>query len=741
MQGVYFNGRNYYLAEPCSVPFARQNRALKVKIQTNKAEYRPGDQVKLTLEVTDRQGRPVRKARVNLNLVDEALYRLGDQQVDLLQGIYGDHYNLFLEGWRSHYHPEYRGGAEKGGEGGGERQDFRDTVLFTTVETGSDGRATSEFKLPDNLTSWRVTYHALNTDLEAASGTHEIPVRLPFFVEVNLNDTCLTGDSPVVILRGYGTKLSPNQQITYRMTLTGPRGRQITQQTGKGQAFTAFDWSLPPLEAGNYTLKVAATGGKYQEQVVRKFTVVKSLQERTVSQTGILKNGMTLSGGAVEPTEVVFCDYEKSQYLDGLCRLSWLGGGRLEQKLARQEARRLLKEYFPEGKSYLIPEDDESVVEYQRPDGGIGILPYASSDLALSALVAATSADKFDRPALVGYFYKTLEEEGQDHSLALLGLAALDEPVLLQIKQELKDAKLNPAVRINLSTALLEIGDGSEALKVYRELLEKHSQDLGNTVRIKVGRDQDEIVAATTQMTVLAARLNQAEKNRMYQYLLENPAPETVNFLEQLQILKLGLQKMNPQPVSFSYSLNGKTNNISLRDGEAFRLTVLPQDLKRIKFSQVQGRVGVMAQYSQPLGAGEAAAGEGLSVNRQYLVGATGTNTCKRSDLVKVIITPIIGDKAPGGAYEVVDILPAGLSYVPRPYDYGVDERQLSRWSYPSEIKGQKLTFPVFKDSKPIIYYARVTSPGDFKAEAPVLSHVTAKGIFTQGTETRIKIK
>jgi len=742
IQAVYFDGQTYHLADPYSVPFASQSRALKVTITSNKAEYRPGDQAKLVVRVTDPKDRPVKNARVNLNLVDEALYALGDQQVDLLRSIYGDHYYLYLENWRSHLTPDYRGGgAEKGGEGGGERQDFRDTVLFTTLETGSDGQAATEIKLPDNLTSWRVTYHAISPDLEAASGTRQIPVRLPFFVEVGLSDTYLEGDSPVVILRGYGAKLGLNQQIDYKITMTGPKGKKVVG-SGKGKAFVAFDWSLPQLEAGDHTLTVTASSGQYQDAVTRAFTVVKSLQERNVSDHQILKNGLVLTGGKVEPTEVIFCDYEKSQYLNGLYQLSWLGGSRVEQKLARQEARRLLREYFPEEKSFFITEDEESVVEYQQQDGGIGILPYASSDLAVSALVACTSADRFDQAALIGYFYKILDEEEQDHSLALLGLAALDEPVLLQIKQELKDQQLAPAVRINLATALLEIGDGSEALKVYREILKKNAQDLGNTLRIKVGKDQDDVVAATSQMAVLAARLNQAETNRLYQYILENPAAELVNFLEQIQILKLNLQRMNSESVSFSYNMNGKTNHVSLKDGETFRITLLPQDLPRIKFSQVRGKVGVMTRYSQPYSTGQAVSSEGLSLSRQYQVNGVKTNSLKRSDLVKVVVTAGIKGQAPGGWYEVVDILPAGLAYVPRPYDYGVND---PRWSYPTEVKGQKLTFPVAKDSRKdtqqIIYFARVISPGEYKAEAPVISHVTARGIFTQGDEARLKIK
>ena len=310
------------------------------------------------------------------------------------------------------------------------------------------------------------------------------------------------------------------------------------------------------------------------------------------------------------------------------------------------------------------------------------------SVVVVKALAGILRQDGIDK-ALAELFLDLGEEEEQDHSLALLGLAALDEPVLLQIKQELKDPKLPPAVRINLATALLELGDGSEALKVYREILQKNAQDLGNTMRIKVGKDQDEMIAATTQMAVLAARLNQAETNRLYQYILENPAAESVNFLEQIQILKHNLQRMNSEPVSFSYNLNGKTNHVSLKNGETFRITLSPRDLSRIKFSNIRGKVGVMTRYSQPYSKDQSVSGEGLSLSRRYQVNGVKTNSIKRSDLVKVVLTVTIKDLAPGGWYEVTDVLPAGLAYVPRPYDYGVSEKELSRWSYPTEVKGR----------------------------------------------------
>jgi len=739
--GVYFDGKSYREAASRSVPFAKETRELNVKVETDKKEYRPGEKVKLAVRVTDKDGKPVR-AQVNLNLVDEALYSLRNQEVGLLNSLYDDYIHPHLMTRTSHDHPELMyGGAEKGGEGESERKDFRDTVLFTTRETGRDGRAAAEFRLPDNLTSWRVTYQALTSGLQAGSGTCQIPVRLPFFVEMTLNNVYLEGDAPVVILRSFGEKLAAHQPVSYRMKLVAPGGKELVR-TGKGVAFTSFDWVVPGLKAGRYTLSVTANSGGYKDSLTGEVVVVKSLLERTVSNSHILREGMKLQGAAEEPTTLVFSDYEKSQYLAGLYQLAWANGSRVEQRLAAREARKLLAQYFPAEKEYLEPAGTESLLKYQQPDGGISILPYGESDLALSALVASYNPGDFDRKTLAGFFYRVLDKEQNkedNRSLALWGLAALDEPVLLEIRAYIREKNLEPAVQINLASALLEMGDGAYGQQLFRELLTQFGEDLGATMRIKGGRDQDEIVEATTQMALLAARLDLPEKHKLYQYILENPGQEILNTLEQLEILKYNLRYMNPAPVSFSYELGGEKVRKNLKGQEALQLTLPPEQLKSIKFSQIQGKVGLMVSYSRPYRPGETGASKDLSITRSYYVNRLKTNTLKRSDLVQVVIQYNVGNKAPGGMYEVVDVLPAGLGYVSRPYTR--DKNPSWNWDYPTEVKGLKLTFAVGKGSGKVTYYARVVSPGEYSVQAPLLSNIRSSKIYAAGNRDRIVIK
>jgi hypothetical protein len=736
--GVYFDGRSYWEASSLTVAFARETRELRVQVNPDKKEYRPGEKVKLAVRVTDKNDKPV-PARINLNLVDEALYSLAAQEVDLLNSLYGDYMYPYLSTRKSHDHPGASGGAEKGGEGESERRDFRDTVLFTSRETGGDGKAAVEFQLPDNLTSWRVTYHAVTPGLEAGSGTCQIPVRLPFFVEMTLNSVCLEGDTPAIVLRSFGEKLAARQPVSYRMKLVAPGGEALVR-TGKGEAFTSFDWVLPGLKAGSYTLSVTAEGAGYEDTLTREITVVKSLLERTVSTSSLLREGIKLEGAAEEPTTLVFSDYEKSQYLAGLYRLAWVNGSRLEQQLAAREARKLLARYFPAETEYPDAAGPESPLNYQQADGGIAILPYGESDLALSALIASCDPGDFDRNALAGYFYHVLEQQdaGEDPSLALWGLAALNEPVLLQSRAYLQEKNLEPAVKINLASALLAMGDGAYGQQVFQELLSRYGEDLGTTMRIKGSRDQDEMIEATGRMALLAARLDLPEKHKLYQYLLENPGEDILNTLEQLEILKYNLRYMNPAPVAFSYDLDGKTVRKTLTGQESFLLTLLPEQRQSLKFSGIQGRVGVTTTYTGPYKAGETGSGQDLSLSRTYYVNGQKTNRIQRSDLVQVVVHYEVGNKAPGGLYEVVDVLPAGLRYVSRPYSRVT--KPTWDWDYPAEVKGQKLTFAVTKGGSKLTYYARVVSPGEFVAQAPLLGSISSK-IYTTGNQDRIVIQ
>ena len=89
-----------------------------------------------------------------------------------LAELYSDVSSGIVSTYRSHREPRYRGEGGDTTGGGGEglgRHDFRDAVLFKQVTTGADGSATVNFRVSDDLTSWRVSASAFGDRLSTCS--------------------------------------------------------------------------------------------------------------------------------------------------------------------------------------------------------------------------------------------------------------------------------------------------------------------------------------------------------------------------------------------------------------------------------------------------------------------------------------------------------------------------------------------------------------------------------------------
>ena len=742
LRAVYFDGRQYRTADRL-LRFDEEKRQLTVSVTPHLAAYRPGEEVRLAVEVKDRQGRPVR-AKVNLNLVDEALYALREQQVNLLTSLYGDWVpSGILRTRSSHNLPQPGFGAEKGGEGDGVRKDFKDAVFFETVTTDSSGQAEASFRLPDNLTTWRLTWQALAPgSMEAASGTVPVPVKLPFFVEMGLGERYLTGDQPGLLLRGYGEGITAADQVRFTVTVTGPGGLNQEQEV-RAAAFEPAVLPLPKLQAGTYTVRVKGEAGAFTDTLERSFTVVDTFLRATKVDFQLLSEQTRLAGAAKGITTLTFTDYERGRYLQLLHRLSWQGGNRVEQKLARTLAPSMLVEHFGQERDLAAPEWDP--LQYQAPDGSVAILPYADGDLVLTALMADLAADRFDRSALAFYFYQIMEDRGVGREravVALYGLAALEQPVLSQIQGLLTVQDLTLAEQLYLALGLAELGDLESARTVYQGVLKAHGEPLGANVRIKAGRDQDEILAQTALAGVLAAKLGEPQAAGFAGYLLENGSEEQLFLLEQLLMAEAAVPQLPAEPVAFTYLLDGKEERRELKPYEVLKLPVEASQLAGLRFKAVSGKVAVTAAYDGPLDLAAVKQESGFALSRTYRVNGTAVaaQALKAGDLVEVTITYTIPDTAPAGGYEVTDYLPAGLRLVQSPFRYG-DKSEVRRYlSWPLEVDGQRLTFWASPKGDPVRYFARVASPGEFLAEPAVLLHTQSGTLYRMSERAQVRI-
>lgn len=738
LRAVHFDGRNYHEASRV-VEFDQSLRRLDVTVTADKAAYRPGETVKLQVQVKDRQGRPSAGAQVNLNLVDEALYALRDQQVNPLDDLYSNYVrDGVLRSRSSHDVPTPAGGAEKGGEGGGVRRDFKDAVLFTAVTTDSQGRATASFAVPDNLTMWRLTYQAVKVPaMEAGHGSTGIPVKLPFFADLVLGDSFLLGDQPVVQVRSYGEELKQGEPVQYEVTLRSPSGKEQTWREG-GAAFAARSVPLGKLEEkGTYTVQVRATSGRHTDALEKPFTVLDSYLRQNRVDFQLLSPESRLKGASQGLTTLTFLDWERGRYLESLYQLRWSWSNRFESRLARSVAASLLKEQFDY--EYSWPEPELAPFRYQTDDGSIAILPYSSGDLKLSALTADLAAERFDSTALTLYFQRILDEEGMGRDrkvIALYGLASLGQPVLTTAHSLLTQADLSPLERLYLALAVAELGDLEGARPVYRALMTAHAEAVAADVRLTAGRETDEQLEATALAAALAGKLGETETPALLSYLRENQPAESLIVLEALLAVQGGLSWLPDRPVAFTYTLDGKESQKQLKPGERFQVALQPEQLEQIRFTAIEGKVAVISTYEAP---GRPSIEQGGStITRTY---SPAPHEWKPGDLVRVTLHYTVPANGPNGGYELTDYLPSGLRIVERSWRYGmrVDWQQYDSW--PLLIDGQKVSFWAGKQGQPIQYIARVLAPGEYQAEEPVLQHQKSGLIYGLGNQTVVRIE
>jgi uncharacterized protein YfaS (alpha-2-macroglobulin family) len=180
-------------------------RRLAVDLKADKAGYRPGQEVKLSLEVKDEAGRPA-AAELTVFAVDEGVLSLtGYATPDAFAAFYGPRpLNILTADSRLHVIGQ-RSYGEKGearGGGGGAglagidlRADFRPTAYWNpAVKTGPDGRAAVAFKLPDSLTRFRLMAVA-NADRRFGSGETAVTVSKPLMLRPSMPRLARVGDS------------------------------------------------------------------------------------------------------------------------------------------------------------------------------------------------------------------------------------------------------------------------------------------------------------------------------------------------------------------------------------------------------------------------------------------------------------------------------------------------------------------------------------------------------------------
>jgi uncharacterized protein YfaS (alpha-2-macroglobulin family) len=283
------------------LPVSTATRVLNVSVRPDRDQAKPGDTVRYDIRVTDKNGKGVR-SEVSVAVVDKAVLSLQEERgPDGLRAFWferglgvttGSSMGVSVNRWN-----DVIAEAPKQGKGGSglvtpqTRQDFRNTAYWSAqLVTGSDGTASVDVKMPDNLTTWRMQARAISGDTMVGEGTNELLATQPLLLRPALPRALRVGDA--VELRALvrnATKSDAAVNVTLKaegVTVSGALARSLTIHPSES---VVVSWPATVEAEGTAKLTFTATGpGDLADAVEQVLPVLIDMTPETTATGGIV---------------------------------------------------------------------------------------------------------------------------------------------------------------------------------------------------------------------------------------------------------------------------------------------------------------------------------------------------------------------------------------------------------------------------------------------------------------------
>ncbi len=729
IQGAYIkNGYMYPVTG--FIYYDRTERQIYFDAVTDKENYKPGEEVTLNIKAYDENKNPC-AADVNVSVVDEAYFALFEKYVRTLDDLYtySFHTGLIKEYLSNmDINTSGSGGAEKGGGGGNDnafRDDFEDTAMFRTVTTDKSGKAALKFKLPDNLTSWRITYQAISDKLYAGSGTKNITVSLPFFVDLIMGREYLKDDNINAALRVFGTDTVKSEEVDYKITVENKETGKKTDFEQKGITGSYTNVLLGKLNEGNYEIYVTASSKNNKDAIKEEFNVADSYVYFNNTDYYKITEDTVLEEVYSNPV-ITLLNESSSDFYNSLDAISSSYGRRLDQTVCSMIAGKYINEYFKTNLEFDEEDLISKITEYESEnERGYKLFPYSSADMEVTAKLSYLTDDE-SLNSKFRYYFKYYVENNAEYNTniaaSLWGLSNYKEPVLLTIYDLLENhpSELGVRDKLYLSLALAELGDNKKANKYYRELTSSLIKS-GDYLYYDNNQNSTDNYELTALLAVLGVKLNDFETgDKMFRYIYNKPSNETLSNFEQLiyimnrDIMKLDEIKDLFGEVTVTTDGTGKTYKLKLFDRESF--AVPKEKIKDIKFSKINGSIACKVDASGNKDDLDKHRTDDISIKISYVQRdkSTEQTNYNQSDIVKVEIMPGFASEIEYGQYEITYVIPSGFRYI----EAGPD-------TYRSDIDGQKLKFDYFYNKHsaiaPIVFYMQAAQKGEYTVDYAVI--------------------
>lgn len=397
---------------------SQEERQIETKVTPAKTAYQPGQEVSVKLS-TSVMGKGA-AADVTVMAVDEGVLSLtGYKLPDLMDVFYSPaslsvstaDNRVFLIGQRNFGEK----GENRGGGGGSSdklggvdlRSHFEFTPYFNAlVRTDEKGRGEVKFKLPDNLTTFRIMAVAAAVR-EFGSGQAEVKVSKPLMVSPKMPRFARSGDkfSCGAVVYNYEDEkglIAVSARAEGAVRLTGAE-QKISVAKGAAQEVS---WPCEAFETGEASISFAARGAKAEDGVVSNLTVSDVEKKQTLAlysatqdnQEQVLEEPSSVNEKAGNEVAVSLASTALLNLRGGMVYLLAYPYDCLEQKMSKIlpviEGAPLIEDFGLGGLSeYKKKTQDilDEMTNYQTSSGGFAYWPGSLPDPYVTAYALETA--------------------------------------------------------------------------------------------------------------------------------------------------------------------------------------------------------------------------------------------------------------------------------------------------------------------------------------------------------------
>ncbi len=283
-----------------------EDRRLSVSVNPEAKEYRPGEKVRAAIEVKNMRGEPV-SGEVAFMAVDEGVlsltgYKTPDPHAALYKArpLAVTNYEARRLLWRDRTIEEVKsdwGGGGEGGEATNYRSAFATTAAFMPdVAVGPDGRATVEFTLPDNLTTFRLMAVAASSDGRFGNAESKIISNRPLMIRPGLPRFISVGDAfdARAIVQAVDPNLIASQsELVVDLKVSGPvslEGKSSVSLKASSKA-TPVQFRVKANAPGQATFAFRVTGGNVSDAFEVSLPVQWPATLKSAWEAGTLASG------------------------------------------------------------------------------------------------------------------------------------------------------------------------------------------------------------------------------------------------------------------------------------------------------------------------------------------------------------------------------------------------------------------------------------------------------------------